>query len=77
MATRIGGYLFKREGDFEAAKGAIYNQIYEDYYDSNRISFYGSYGDGYLIEIYNECSNPKLVGQICSSYGGEPYNKPT
>lgn len=75
MATRLGGYIFKRDVDYEKAKEVLYDQMYGDYNDSDKIYFYGSYGGEYLIEIYSECSNPRLVGQICSAYNGEPYNR--
>jgi hypothetical protein len=78
MATKLGGYLFKRESDYQAAKDALYNQMYSDYNNSDKIYFYGGYsygGGGYLIEIYDECSDPRLAGKICSTYNGEPYNR--
>jgi hypothetical protein len=75
MATKLGGYLFKRESDYQAAKDALYNQMYSDYNDSDKIYFYGSYGSGYLIEIYGECSDPRLAGRICSTYNGDPHNR--
>lgn len=75
MATKLGGYLFKREADYQAAKDAIYNQMYSDYNDSDKIYFYGSYGSDYLIEIYSECSDPRLAGKICGTYNGDPYNR--
>ena len=75
MATKLGGYLFKRETDYDAAKDAIYKQMYSDYNNSDKIYFYGSYGSDYLIEIYSDCSDPRLAGQICGTYNGEPYNR--
>lgn len=73
MSTKLGSYVFKRDVDFEKAKESLYNQMSGDYNNSDKIYFPSSYGNDYIIEIYSECSNPRLVGQICSTYNGEPY----
>jgi hypothetical protein len=75
MATKLGGYIFSNSDSYEAAKDSLYNQLYSDYRDSDKIYFYGSYGSDYLIEIYSDCSDAQLAGQICRTFGGKPYNR--
>lgn len=75
MATKLAGYLFHSSDAYEAAKGSLYNQMYSDYSNSDKIYFYGSYGSDYLIEIYDECSDATLAGKICRANGGENYNR--
>lgn len=75
MATKLGGYIFSNSDSYEAAKNSLCNQMSSDYYNSDKIYFYGSYGSDYLIEIYSECSDTQLVGQICRTFGGKPYNR--
>jgi len=74
MATKLGSYIFSSEESYEAAKNSIRDQMYQDYNSSDKIYFYGRYGSDYLIEIYSDCSDSQLAGQICRTYGGKPYN---
>lgn len=70
MATLRSTYVFKSEEDYNDAKEHIYRNMSSDYYDSNKIYFYGSYGSYYRIDIYSECSDPSLAASIIREHRG-------
>lgn len=41
--------MFQRESDFEDAKDHIYREMSGDYYDSDKIEFYGFLG--FLLKV--------------------------
>ena len=72
--AKLAEYKFTNESEFDGAKERLYKEMYGDYNTSNKIEFYGfSGGEGY-VRIYDECSDPALVGKICRTFGGVPYN---
>lgn len=54
MATKRSTYLFSNEEDFNQAKKHLYHLMYEDYNDSDKIYFYGSWGSCYEFN-WDEC----------------------
>jgi hypothetical protein len=75
MATKLAGYLFHSDDAYEAAKGILYNQMYSDCNNPDKIYFYDNYGSDHLIEIYSECSDTALAEEICNANGGESYSR--
>ena len=75
MVRKIGSYKFSNEIDYNAAKDEIYYRMCSDYNNFNKIYFHENYDSDYLIDVYNECTDPCLVEQICLVCRGEPYNK--
>ena len=63
--AKIAEYKFTDYENWDKAKSRLYDEIN---YDSIRSE--GS--NPYYIAIYDDCNDPKLAGQICRAYGGEP-----
>lgn len=82
MADRRSTYLFEREQDYNDAKDHLYREMYQDYYDSSCIDFYGHYGsisrfdwsDSYRIDIYSNCSDAAKVADIIREHRGRYYD---
>ncbi len=74
MATRRSTYVFKTEEDYNDAKNHIYRNMSSDYYDSDKIYFYGSWGEEYRIDIYSECSDPSAAASIFREHRGKYYD---
>lgn len=70
MADRRSTYVFERESDYEDAKNHLYDKMYSDYYDSDKIYFEGYYGGVYEISIMEDCSDPERVASICREHRG-------
>lgn len=83
MATRRSSYLFYREEDYQDVKDHLYREMYSDYNDSNKIYFYGYYGNCsrfdwdqcYKIEIWSDCSDPIKAASIIKEHGGRYYDE--
>ncbi len=82
MATKRSTYLFQSEADYEEVKEHLYRAMYSDYYDSNKIYFYGSWGSCskfdwdicYRLDIYSDCTDPERVASICREHRGRWYD---
>ncbi len=80
MATR-STYVFQREDEFEEAKNHFYNLMRDDYYDSNKLYFYGYWGSCsrfgweqcYKIEIGDDCTDSVKAASIIREHGGRFY----
>lgn len=83
MATRRSTYVVRDEQDFEDIRSHIYREMYDDYYDSNKIYFYGYWGSCsrfdwdqcYKIEIWSDCSDPIMAASIIKEHGGRYYEE--
>ena len=82
MATKRSTYLFSNEEDFNQAKDHLCRLMYEDYNDSDKIYFYGSWGscyefnwdECYRIDIYSDCTNTELAASIFREHRGRFYD---
>lgn len=82
MATKRSTYLFSNENDFNEAKDHIYRLMYNDYWDSCKIDFYGWWGscsqfdwpECYRIDIYDGCSDPEKAASIFREHRGRYYD---
>lgn len=80
MSTR-STYVFPTEEDYNEAKDHIYDKMYHDYNDSNKIYFAGHYGsissfdwdDSWRITIEDDCSDPELAASIFREHRGRYY----
>ncbi len=70
MAKRRSTYFFPSEESYENAKNHLYDKMYQDYHDSDKLYFEGRYGDEYVISIMEYCSNPKFAASLCHEHGG-------
>lgn len=81
MSTRRSTYVFPSEEDFNDVKDHIYREMSDDYYDSNKLYFYGYWGSCskfdwekcYRIDIYSDCSNPEKAASIFREHRGKYY----
>jgi len=78
MAARRSTYFFPTRAYYEEAIDHFYNKMYDDYKDSDKLYFEGSYGDEYVISIMEFCSDPVTAASICREHCGVykyyPYN---
>ncbi len=83
MATRRSTYVVRDEQDYEDIRDHIYREMYDDYSDSDKIYFYGSWGTCsrfdwdtcYKIEIWSDCSDPVRAASIIKEHGGRYYDE--
>ena len=83
MSNRRSSYVFRSESDFQDAKDHLYRLMRDDYYDSNKLYFYGYWGscsrfdwdECYKIEIWSDCSDPSLAASIIAEHGGRYYDE--
>lgn len=83
MATKRSVYLFHYERDYEDARNHLYREMYDDYYDSNKLYFYGNWGSCYRfdweqcyrIEIWSDCSDPVKAASIIKEHDGKYYDE--
>jgi hypothetical protein len=81
MADRRSTYVFPTEEDYNNVRDHIYNQMRSDYYDSNKVYFYGYWGSCakfdwsvcYRIDIYSDCSDTGKVADIFREHRGKFY----
>ncbi len=76
MARRRSTYFFPTEYDYEKAKQHLYDKMYQDYHDSDKLYFEGRYGDEYVISIMEYCSDPRYAASICGEHNGEYKSYP-
>ena len=82
MANRRSTYLFHYEDAYKDAINHLYREMRDDYYDSNRIHFYGFWGscsdfgwnECYRVDIYDECSDPIHASSILREHDGKYYD---
>ncbi len=70
MTARRSTYFFPTEKDYQKAKDHLYNKMYQDYQNSDKLYFEGRYGDEYVISIMEYCSNPELAASLCREHNG-------
>ena len=70
MARRRSTYFFPSEQQYEDAKNHLYDKMYQDYQDSDKLYFEGRYGDEYVISIMEYCSDPELAASLCREHRG-------
>lgn len=74
MADRRSTYVFGRYEDYEDAKEHLHEVMYHDYYDSDCIYDFGSWGsDCWRIDIYSECSDAPRAADILREHRGRWY----
>lgn len=74
-------YVFPTEEDYNDAKDHIYQKMYHDYYDSDKIYFIGYWGSCsrfdwdqcWCIRIEDDCSDPELAASIFREHRGRYY----
>lgn len=71
MASKIASYYFKDYEGWDAATRALYREVGSS--DNDSFYTYNSDYTGYYIKIWDNCSDPRLAGQICKANGGESY----
>ena len=71
MASRRSTYFFPDEYWYQKAKDQLYDLLYQDYQDSDKLYFEGWYGGEYVISVMEYCSNPVLAASICQENHGE------
>lgn len=69
MARRSTCFFPNREA-YEKAKEHLYQKMYQDYRDSDKLYFEGSYGNEYVISIMEYCSDPIFAASLCKEHGG-------
>ncbi len=82
MAERRSTYLLPTENDFNDVRDHLYREMQSDYYDSNKLYFYGSWGSCsrfdwdqcYRIDIYSDCSDPEYAASIIREHRGRYYD---
>ena len=82
MAERRSTYVIEKEDDYNDARDHLYREMYHDYYDSNCLYFYGSYGSisrfdwnsSYRIDIYSDCSDASKAADIIREHRGRYYD---
>jgi len=82
MSTRRSTYVFPTEEDYNDAKDHVYREMSNDYYDSDKIYFYGYWGSCskfdwdscYRIDIYSECSDASEAASIFREHRGRYYD---
>lgn len=70
MAARRSTYFFPTERDYEQAKDHLYDNMYQDYQNSDKLYFEGRYGDEYVISIMEYCSDPEMAASLCREHRG-------
>ncbi len=70
MAKRRSTYFFPSEQHYEDAKNHLYDKMYQDYQNSDKLYFEGRYGDEYVISIMEYCSDPELAASLCREHRG-------
>ncbi|MBR3488355.1 MAG: hypothetical protein IKH33_03455 [Bacteroidales bacterium] len=70
MSKRRSTYFFPSEQKYEDAKNHLYNKMYQDYQDSDKLYFEGRYGDESVISIMEYCSDPELAASLCQEHQG-------
>ncbi|MCL2072776.1 MAG: hypothetical protein FWH18_02550 [Marinilabiliaceae bacterium] len=71
MANRLACFSFSNEEKYEIAKKDLFDRFYSDYSSSDKIYFYGRYGDEYVLYIYDECSDIAAICNVCIAAGGK------
>ena len=72
MSERLSTYCFDRYDDYQEAKDHLYEMMSSDYYNSDAIYDYGSWGsDCWRIDIYSECSDPERAARIFREHRGK------
>lgn len=70
MAKRRSTYFFPTEKDYEDAKNHLYDKMYQDYQNPDKLYFEGYYGGEYVISIMEYCSDPELAASLCREHRG-------
>ena len=71
MSYRTSSYIFKSEKQYETAREQLYNMMYQDWRDPDKLYFDGWIGGGeYQISIMDGCSNPVDAARYCREQGG-------
>ncbi|MEE0974876.1 MAG: hypothetical protein UH853_04095 [Muribaculaceae bacterium] len=81
MAYKRSTYVFPTEEAYENARNHIYNLMYNDYNDSDKIYWYGYWGSCskfdwdqcYRADIYSDCDDPEKAASIFREHGGRFY----
>ena len=71
MSRKIGAFYFKNHEDYDRARDVIIREMILDFRNPNAIycPTSGLFAK-FEIHIYEECSNPTLVAQICRLNNG-------
>ena len=71
MARKLGSFYFKNHEGYDRARDVLLREMYHDFHNANAIYFLTSgLFAKWEIHIYEECSNPALVAQICRMNNG-------
>ena len=67
MAHKVATYAFTSRDNYALAVDKIKSELGDSSWDP------GETNDYWLIHILSDCSNISYAAQICSGYGGRPY----